>query len=438
MDVSKRLILLIGLSFCLFSITAFAVSPKEIERLIKEGKAELAYELAKKDFDEQAGLPEFDYAYGMAAMAAGYPDDAAFAFERVLIAQPENPVARMELGRAYFVAGDYAAANAEFAHVLIYNPPQNIRNTIEKYYAAMGLRQEDLRLRTTGYVSAGLGVDSNISAATSSGTVSIPALGDIILDPEAISRSDQFSLLGAGITLLKPLSNSTALYARSDLEVRDNLDTRTFDTNIWDVTAGFVGNFGKWGVKIPVTHQTLQLANRTFRRIYTFGSDITRSIGKNHQVGAIAEVAAFRYPKDAVLNVNFYLGGLTYLYTQPSKYFQVLNRIYYAHEDAHDGGEKFNSRHAAGAQVYALWTGFRTHTPYLNFLYQKSRHNQENPLFGDVRRDDLFYVAVGWNWKITPKVLFKLEGFYTKNHSSLELYNYDRESFFFTFHYLFG
>lgn len=73
----------------LFSVTAQADATLDEARRLLDGKAaEQAYQLLAPLEDSRAGNPEYDYLLGVAALNAGRPKLAVFAFERVLSVQP--------------------------------------------------------------------------------------------------------------------------------------------------------------------------------------------------------------------------------------------------------------------------------------------------------------------------------------------------------------
>ncbi|HEB98506.1 MAG TPA: tetratricopeptide repeat protein, partial [Thiotrichales bacterium] len=74
----------------------------------------------------EAGDPDFDMAFGLAALEFGHPEQAVFAFERVLMIRPWDHRARLELGRAQLANGNFAAARESFQTVLDAQPPETV------------------------------------------------------------------------------------------------------------------------------------------------------------------------------------------------------------------------------------------------------------------------------------------------------------------------
>src|SRR5687767_1667525 len=102
-------------------VPAAAGQSSEIARaqaLTAEGRPEEAWQLLSPLARRYAGQPDFDFALAVAALESGRPNLATFALERVVVVQPGNVAARLELGRAFFALHDYERAEREFQFVL--------------------------------------------------------------------------------------------------------------------------------------------------------------------------------------------------------------------------------------------------------------------------------------------------------------------------------
>ena len=165
-------------------VFADALDVARLNKMLQEKKSEEAYVLAKQLADVEAGDPTFDLLYGLAALEAGHPHDATFAFERVLIADPNNIRARLELGRAHYMNGNYNAARAEFEEVLQHDIPPNVRRTIRKFMVLIAQKQrgKDKKTKVFGFVGFGLGGDTNVNAAATDDLISVPGLGVVQLN----------------------------------------------------------------------------------------------------------------------------------------------------------------------------------------------------------------------------------------------------------------
>ncbi len=82
-----------------------APAVQDIKSLIEQGRFEDAFNLGLKN-DQLSGDPLYDYYFGIAAVDSGRASLGVLALERVLLSNPLNDLARLELARGYFVLKD--------------------------------------------------------------------------------------------------------------------------------------------------------------------------------------------------------------------------------------------------------------------------------------------------------------------------------------------
>ena len=83
--------------------------------LLVDGRAGEAFDRLSGAEFARSGEPEFDYVFGLAALASGRPAIATLAFERVLAVAPDYAAAHLDMGRAYYALGDLERAEQSFA-----------------------------------------------------------------------------------------------------------------------------------------------------------------------------------------------------------------------------------------------------------------------------------------------------------------------------------
>ena len=107
------------------------------KRLLEQRRAAQAYEALMPLESACAGDPVFDYLFGIAAVDAGVPERAVFAFERVLALRPDDHLARAEIARAFLLLGERDAARREFEIVRRQRIPAAVKAVIDQYLAAI-------------------------------------------------------------------------------------------------------------------------------------------------------------------------------------------------------------------------------------------------------------------------------------------------------------
>ena len=146
----------------------------QMNALIEMGRYQEAYVLGQTGLFDYEGEPNFDFAYGLASLESGRPDEAVFAFERVAINNPEQQRVRLALARAYFLSQNYAAAETLFTEVLASNPTQNVRVNIEAFLQLIDQAQSSFDSILNFSAGINVGTDSNINSATELGVIDTP------------------------------------------------------------------------------------------------------------------------------------------------------------------------------------------------------------------------------------------------------------------------
>src|SRR5512135_3441821 len=196
---ATRVSVLVGLMLAALGLSAFADATLErAKQLLVEREPKQAYDMLAPLEPQRAGDPEFDYLLGIAALDSGEVERAIFALERVLAVQPDNALARAEIARAYYLAGERDTARREFENVKQEKIPEKARETVDRYLSAIAASEVT---RVQAYFEMGIGSDSNVNAATASSQIAIPSLGGVIatLNPGATQNSDLFTGVAGGL-----------------------------------------------------------------------------------------------------------------------------------------------------------------------------------------------------------------------------------------------
>lgn len=403
---------------------------KEIERLLATGAAGQAYELGLARSAQEAGDPEFDFAFALAAIQVGHPERAVFALERVLFLFPENDRVRLELARAHFMLGNFPEARTQFELVLTHKPPKNVRERIQLFLAKIREQEAAIRPTYSAYTEIRVGHDTNINSATADTTVAVPALGLVTLAENAIELDDNFIELEVAGEALRPISKKKALFGKVAGIIRDNDDTDAFDTDTIQLRGG-ISFLGKRSLfRVPLQYERLDLDGEEFRRLFLAGLEWERPVGNADRLTVFGQVGAVEYPEQETRDVTVVLVGTTWTHRFPRANKQVFLGVYLGDEEADDDEPPVFQEHN-GRDYFGLYGGFQWNiTPkqlfYVNGNLQSIEHDAPQPVFGETRDEDFFQAAVGWNWQWRPKWTINIELSYYDNDSNIELFSYDR------------
>lgn len=169
----KPLAIAIGVVFALSSqaqSTDPSVDPlQRMQQLVLSNQHAQAFALGEEHI-ASAGLPTFDFYYGVAAIEAGVPSAGVFALERYITAYPDNRTARFYLARGFFILGEDQLARAEFEE-LLRTADDNDAAVILQYLDAIWERENRHYPRLRLVAEVGLGHDSNVNEGVSVGPV---------------------------------------------------------------------------------------------------------------------------------------------------------------------------------------------------------------------------------------------------------------------------
>ncbi len=416
---------------CLLFAFSVVVSADTItdraKRFLEQKQAKEAYELLQPLAPQRAGDPEFDYLLGIAALDAGDPETAVFALERVLAVQPNNMQARAEIARAYYVMGERESAKQEFETVRRADVPADVRATIERFLGALDRPQT----RFAAFLEGTVGVDSNINAATGSGTLAIPAIGTVTLGPGLTRLSDNFLAFSGGASVAHPLSTEWSFVggvrASARLNQGDNVKTQ-FDTKTLDADAGARWARDKNSVTVGVQANSFYLDNNRFRDAAGIVGQWQHNLSDTRQVSVFGQWTDLRYPTQSIRDADRTIAGVAYAQSLQLAYSPVV------FVSGYFGSEKEKAPNVPflGHDPYGLRAGVQlTLQPERLFLngyagYEERHYGGQEPLFGIARKDRQTDLRVGLQWRFAPGWSLNPEISYTDNRSSVNLFKYDR------------
>lgn len=410
---------------------------EEIQRLLDAGEAGRAYDLALSRSATEAGDPDFDFSFALAAMQVGHPERAVFALERVLFLFPENDRVRLELGRAQFMLGNFAEARTQFEIVLTHKPPPNVRERVKLFLAK--IREQDAAVRPVyhSYTTLRLGYDSNINAATADTNIPVPGLGQAILAPQAVELAGNFAEVELAGEALRPISKKKALFGKVAGVLRDNFNVDggfddLFDTARIELRGG-ISFLGKRSIfRIPIQYENLWLDRGEFRRILIVGLDWEYTLNRNNRVTPFGQLGAVRYPELSFRDVNLALLGVNWTHRFRKTNKQLRLGAYFGNEDAIEDSPaaQANGRDYVGILGGFQWSITPRQLLHLDFNLQSIEHKAPQPVFGVEREADFVQFALGWDWRWRPKWTISVELKYDNNDSNLELFTYDRTEIF--------
>lgn len=196
--------------------------------------------------------PAYFNLLGILALKVGEYATAVTAFERVVLMQPENAGAWLDLAIASAETGNVTGATGYFDYIEEqFNPPPPLRVVISRYRARMAGRADVAPWQVD--VDAMVGVDTNANSGLQNSAIPLTFGADridLILDPSFHARSDKFVQAGASARYRKRLGNNVAELGMG-VRSREYVHENDFSTLSANLSAGLhratvVGDASTW------------------------------------------------------------------------------------------------------------------------------------------------------------------------------------------------
>ena len=389
------------------------------------GKAEAAYAMLAPLEKSRAGDPDFDYALGLAAADSGHTGQAIIALQRVIAVQPDNAPARAEIARAYAQSGDIDTARAQFDTV-VNDPsvPDPVRQRLDRLIRGYDRQIAGGGRDLSGFADAEGGYDSNINAATSLGSITLPVfafLGPASLNGAARRQDDGYSQLQGGLSAGTGLSRQTRGFASILGSWRDNASSRAFDQTALTGTVGISHTTASRDVlALSGQAQLFWLGRDAYRNSYGVTGQYTHRLAGDRAVFVSAQYFRLDYRQDDLRDANRYVASLGYA----GKF--VIATL--------GGGRERTVRSAAVHQSFGFGTAsLAAEVPVgsavavvVGASLEYRDYDKTDPLFLAGRRDTQADASLGLRIALAKGFSVRPRVAYTRNFSNLDVYDYRR------------
>ena len=419
------------LLFCTGSLHA-SVDLNQLKALFDAGEINKAYDYAEAEVTKYEGDPNFDYYYGISAIDTGHASEGVFALERVLLIQPNNHAARLELARGYFILEEFARARKEFETVLDIEPPADVTEKIYGYLDAIRLQEGRYTTIQNAYIEMGFGSDSNANSGPDITSFTIGTL-TIPLDIATQEQDDNFYEVTLNYGLSTPVAVGTSYYATINGNAHSNSDHSEFDTATYTINTGFQFLHAQDAYTIDLMGQQFNLDGDKYRFLTGLNTNWRRHLSQQSTLQTFLQLLQQKFNGQETRDVDTISLGVSF----SQKFNAVLSPVFFSSLNLAQDTPKINNdasktnseRDYYGARIgVILGTSTKTSTQ-LSLSYQTSEYGLTDTTTGKVREDDYLNTAVDFTWLIDRNWSLFAKANMTKNSSNNLLYEYDRNLF---------
>jgi hypothetical protein len=431
---------LLVLAMCFSSVVcAEALSPdlEAARRLLAAGQATQAAALLEPSLLEFAGNPEYDYLLGQAWYQMGKTGEALFAFERVLIADPDNVEVRLKAARISAERGNAAAAQALLAPLSTtkLNPTQQ-----QEVEQIRSLLSDDTGARpasVSGYLAAGVSWDDNVTGGPNLTSVVIPGFPRPPMPPgmpipatslgTAAKGGDMLGTLEAGLSVRKAWNGSTWLTGDGSLHQGFNQSRKDVAEGFANLNLGILKRTGNDFIGAALLGQNYMVSNATYRKSQGFRLNWLHPFNDHANVTTYFQQLAFTYPSRATDNATRKLLGVTYQTTTSG--LTMLYGLYAGREAANNVNRQSLSYDILGLNLGSQLIVNPDLSLSAGLIYEQHRYSVKDTLFLVIRSDVQQAIGIAADYRLAPRWHLLPRYTYTHNVSNTALSDYIRNTY---------
>ncbi|PZP39911.1 MAG: hypothetical protein DI585_02575 [Pseudomonas fluorescens] len=402
---------------------------EELE-LLAAGHSNQAYSLLRPKLMGSAGNPEFDTAFGMAALDSGATAEAIAALERVLAVQPSNLPVRTELARAYEKIGDVAAANRELQTVAQHpETPADVRKNLSRYASVLDETLGGGPTVIKATITATTGYDSNINTATNSSYITVPALaslGPARIDGGSQAQDSFYAEAGANLFMRKPITMSKAVFANVGVNQKTPFETSDYEQTVLTAEGGMQFTSPEHGrTNVSLGAQQFWFGGDDYSRTLSANINWLKPLDATSNLTVYGTLGHIDYAQNSDNNAVRGIAGITLdnrWNTALSPY--VFGGVYGGMEDA--SKTDYMSYMLAGAMAGIEVFPWEATSVFADLRYELRDYDGEYPLFMAARKDEQWDVTLGMNHALTPNLMLRPTFAYRRTTSNIGFYDYSR------------
>jgi tetratricopeptide (TPR) repeat protein len=406
-----------------------SVNQQTARRLLEAGQAELAALMLEADLLNYAGEVEFDYLYGQVMYRTGQAGKALFAFERVLMADPEHLDARLLAAR--ISAG---RAEVDYARELLQplqDRPLDEAHRIEYEAVLRAIEQaaSNAPMTLRGYVAGGLGGDSNVTSGPDQSSLLIPGLSSTPTDLGTAARDgDLVGSLEAGLSLQKALSETWWLTVDGSVMQAFNRQRKDVIEGYENLNLGVLKRSGNDFFNMSLLAQDYRISHSSYR--YTLGGKASwvHAFADNSLLTTYYQQLVFTFPVHSLDNTTRRTVGLLRDVAwgeNSALQYGILG----GRETAHAADKpQFSFNYFGGSAGLGIPLGARWSVSAAA-VYEQRNHLVTDPLHQLVRQDKVASLGLALDYRLADEwhLTQRLTGL--RNASNAVLYDYTRNTY---------
>jgi len=399
-----------------------------LEKLLADNRYPQAWQLARQLAPAHEGEPLFDYLYGLSALETGHYDYAVFALERVVIQQTTAARPRLALARAYMNMKNTSAALREFRTVLLLNPPVEVRKNVQRLISRLEQLAERQKKRSQSGFNARatftVGYDANANFGADTATVTMPLLGNVVLDDSSVRQASPFNLLQGQFDYHYEVSKNLSWFVNTGLGSKHYNKAQDFNTKQIKLKGGLSFETETKQYQLAVNKHSLWLDSEKYQSVEAVEISVAHNFANASVLSGVLSFDRQRFQQQRDKNVRNVAAAAGYLFRHKAMQHQLQGTLSWG--KATEAAFEHNAKDTAGLRYTITHSWDENQSSSAALHYQHLRHLANHPVYAEKRRDRRFSLGLKHAIRVSKKASWFVEAGWTNNQSNLSLYDTDK------------
>ena len=256
----------------------------------------------------------------------------------------------------------------------------------------------------------------------------MPALGNIAftLNPNNVRQPSGYGTGAVGGEYIQTLIADVAVFAGTDLRLRDNWKNNVFDADNRDLRGGLILGQAANQIRVTASGGRYYLDSALNRETEGVGADWRYQVNPNNQLNLFSQYLRTRFGGELAINsFNSATGGIGGQHVLQGGQAVLFGTVYF-------GDERDVNRRADGSKRFAgLRLGgnlrMRENLDLFGYVgYQSGKYGRENVAFVTTRKDELSDLSLGINWRFGKDWTLRPQISWSSNSSNIQIYEFTR------------
>lgn len=396
----------------------------EAQKNYNAGNFQKAYEMFETLSEESPANAEINFLLGRSALELKQYDNAAIAFERVLMINPSHTRTHLELARLYYETAQLEMAMKELDIVLQSDIPSSIREVATNFKKRIdeGLSKHRVNITLIG----GLGYDSNANNDIGKKEFLIPSFNIPILGNDKVSDTNMFATLVAnhvydiGDKGDWSIENNFLAYSKLNRHIT------TSNLALFSLNVAPTWTFQDYKIAFPINYDRIYLAGKGY--MYNVGATAKGNylIDATSQIeGGLSKKQSFYLENDLLdIKSTIFFGAYKKAFGEDPIILSI-STSYADNNELHIGADDVGNQ----TWLYTIElsksfkNGFKTSASY---TFSDVDYEKISTTFLTKRSDKRDEYELGVGYALSKDILLNASFVYAQNRSNHDPYNYDK------------